>query len=185
MLLFCHKVHPFPLHLACCVFCCCYCFCFERVSSCVKSSQCQYSRSNGDDDFCRDQAALIVRLPIRHLRHLILLTALKAHTAPFRLLHSEFKWFSLLRKKALVMCRFNHTNPLFLCVFQSSAAAPGSLPAAVGRCSVSRCPGSVTAGQRVRTRVTRWTVPVSTAHLSPFTPSLLPNTHNMIDFWKD
>lgn len=84
------------------------------------------------------------------------------------------------------MCRFNHINPLFffVCVFQSSAAAPGSLPAAVGRCSVSRCPGSVTAGQRVRTRVTRWTVPVSAAHLSPFTLSLLPNTHNMIGFWK-
>lgn len=133
MLLFCHKVHPFPLHLACCVFCCCYCFCFERVSSCVKSSQCQYSRSNGDDDFCRDQAALIVRLPIRHLRHLILLTALKAHTAPFRLLHSEFKWFSLLRKKALVMCRFNHTNPLFFVCISEQRCSPGQFACRSGK----------------------------------------------------
>lgn len=123
MFLFGQKVHPFPLHLPCCIFFCCCCFCFERVSSCVKSSQCQYSRSNGDDDFCRDQAALIVHLPIHHLRHLILLTALKAHTAPFRLLHSEFKWFSLLRKKALVMCRFNHINPLF-CVYFRAALQP-------------------------------------------------------------
>lgn len=89
--------------------------------------------------------------------------------------------FSCLNK-ALVTCRFDHANSL---VFQSSAAALGSLPAAVGRCSVSQCPGSVTAGQHVRTRATRWTVPVSIAHLSPFTPTLLPNTRNMIDFWKE
>lgn len=57
-------------------------------------------------------------------------------------------------------------------VFQSNAAARGSLPAAVGRCSVSRCPGIVTAGQHVRTRVTRWTVPVSIVHSSPFAPTL-------------
>lgn len=58
---------------------------------------------------------------------------------------------------------------LSLC-FQSSAAAPGSSPAAVGRCSVSPCPGSATAGRRARTRATRWTAPVSTAPLGLLTP---------------
>lgn len=68
-----------------------------------------------------------------------------------------------------------HTNSLV--VFQSSAAALGSLPATVGRWSVSRCPGSATAGQRVTTRVTRWTVPVSIARGSPFVlqPAVLRN----------
>lgn len=63
-----------------------------------------------------------------------------------------------------------------LVVFQSSAATLGSLPAAVGRCSVSRCPGSATAGKYARTKVTRWTVPVSIAQ------SIATNTYSMIDF---
>lgn len=77
------------------------------------------------------------------------------------------------------------TTQNLLLYFQSSAAAPGSSPAAVGRCNVSQCPGSATAGQHARTRVTRWTVPVSIAHLSPFTPALLPNTYNVIGFWRE
>lgn len=52
-------------------------------------------------------------------------------------------------------------------VFQSNAAARGSSPAAAGRCSVSPCPGSVTAGRHARTRATRWTVPVSTPAMLP------------------
>lgn len=109
---------------------------------------------------------------------------MKSHVASFSpLLDTDFKTFFSCLEKGFVTCRFDHTNSLV--VFQSSAAALGSLPAAVGRCSVSQCPGSVTAGQHVRTRVTRWTVPVSITHLSPFTATLLPNTHDTIDFWKE
>lgn len=78
---------------------------------------------------------------------------------------------------------FDHMSTLV--AFQSNAAALGSLPAAVGRCNVSQCPGSVTAGQHVRTRVMRWTVPVSIAHSCSFTASLLPNAHKTIDFRKE
>lgn len=110
----------------------------------------------------------------------------KAHVASFSPLLDLKMFFSLVWKKGSVTCRFNHTKSLV--VFQSSAAALGSSPAAVGRCNVSQCPGSATAGQHARTRVTRWTVPVSIAHLSPFTPTLLPNTpntYNTIGFWKE
>lgn len=67
----------------------------------------------------------------------------------------------------LTKCHFScatHASDHSKCfvVFQSSAATPGSSPVAVGRCNVSPCPGSVTAGQHVRTKVTRWTVPVRT-----------------------
>lgn len=71
-------------------------------------------------------------------------------------------------KKHFVTCSFDHTTCFV--VFQSNAATRGSLPAAAGRCSVSQCLGIATAGQHVRTRVTRWTVPVSIAHPGPFTP---------------
>lgn len=75
-----------------------------------------------------------------------------------------------------IMRTFDHTSPVV--VFQSSAAAPSSLPAAVGRCSVSRCPGNVTAGRRVKTRVMNWNVPVSVPHFCPFIPNMLHNTNN-------
>lgn len=115
-------------------------------------------------------------------------TQYKFTPSPFKISYSiTVASFSLLRQLEMVFSCLETalttgTPPV---VFQSSAAALGSSPAAVGRCSVSRCPGSVTAGRHARTRVTSWTVPVSIALLSPFTPTLSPNIHNMIDLRKE
>lgn len=91
---------------------------------------------------------------------------------------ADFSWFPF------AALRFWPHSGTFV-VLQSSAASPGSLPAVVGRCSVSPCPGSVTAGRRVTTRVTKWTVLVSIADRSPFTASVLPNNRNRIEPWKE
>lgn len=99
------------------------------------------------------------------------------HLRPSR--HVTLRWLQLIS-----LCRAWPHSGLFV-VFQSSAAARGSLLAAVGRCSVSPCPGSVTAGRRVTTRATRWTVLVSIADRRSFTSLLLPNNHNRIDLWKE
>lgn len=97
--------------------------------------------------------------PHHHLR-----SSTEAHMISYSPL-LDLKWFSLVWEMCLVTCSFDRTNDFV--VFQSNAAARGSLPAAVGRCSVSQCPGSVTAGRHARTRATRWTVPVSTAYSRP------------------
>lgn len=69
-----------------------------------------------------------------------------------------------LRSECSFWSSVNHCSCASCYVFQSSGVTLASLPATVAPSSVSPCPGNAMAGQPVKTRVMKWTAPVSEFH---------------------